>query len=258
MTKENTMQLRRIYNILLSIVIVIAGICLIAGVLNIYNSGDQPFSREVVAATFSGIAFPVYLCIAMIIISFVLEVFLPSDKEKTPTQKDYAGLTARLYLKKDIKQGDDSIREEILALQKNRKLHIAIRTIVIAITSIIFFVYASNGDNFHQSEINSSMIKAMYVLIPCWLVSFAYALFVSIHNEKSWKKELELVKQLPSADKNDTFNIEETASEKKLNLSRSVILVAAVIFIVYGIITGGTVDVLTKAINICTECIGLG
>lgn len=35
-------------------------------------------------------------------------------------------------------------------------------------------------------------------------------------------------------------------------------ILAAVIFIILGIANGGMRDVLFKAINICTECIGLG
>ena len=81
MTKESTMRLHRIYNILFSMVLVAAGICLIIGDLTIYNSGGQPFSRESVAATFSTIAFPVYLALVMTVISFVWEFFSPSEKE---------------------------------------------------------------------------------------------------------------------------------------------------------------------------------
>ena len=39
---------------------------------------------------------------------------------------------------------------------------------------------------------------------------------------------------------------------------RIVILFTAVVFIVLGVMNGGLRDVLIKAINICTECIGLG
>ena len=40
--------------------------------------------------------------------------------------------------------------------------------------------------------------------------------------------------------------------------TRGIVLVAAITFIVVGIINGGANDVFIKAINICTECIGLG
>ena len=49
MTKDTLLRLHRIYSIVLSVVIVIAGLCLIAGCINIYNLGDKPFTREIVA-----------------------------------------------------------------------------------------------------------------------------------------------------------------------------------------------------------------
>ena len=39
---------------------------------------------------------------------------------------------------------------------------------------------------------------------------------------------------------------------------RLLLLAVAVVFIVLGVMNGGLRDVLVKAINICTECIGLG
>ncbi len=39
---------------------------------------------------------------------------------------------------------------------------------------------------------------------------------------------------------------------------QAVVLTAAVIFIIMGIFNGSALDVLTKAIKICSECIGLG
>ena len=256
MTKESTMRMHRIYNILFSIVIIIAGICLIIGVLTIYNSGDQPFSRESVAATFSTIAFPVYLTLVMAVISFVWEIASPSDKEKEPNAKDYPHLLETLYNKKDFSAGDAGTQEQIQSLWKNRKIHVIIRTIVLVVCSAIFLLYALNSANFHQSEINSSMINAMKVLVPCSLVAFAYALFVAIHNEKSLQKEIELAKQLPASATSTDGEI--VSEEKRVTPYRNAVLAAAIILIVYGFLNGGTIDVLAKAINICTECIGLG
>lgn len=255
MTNESTMRLHRIYNVLFSIVIVIAGICLIIGVLTIYHSGEQPFSRESVAATFSTIAFPVYLTLVMAIISFVWEILSPSDKEKEPKAKDYPAMLSKLYEKKDFSAGEPAVLEEIKGLWKKRKLHVIVRTIVLVVCSVIFLFYALNSANFHQSEINISMIHAMKILVPCSLISFAYALFVAIHNEKSIQKEMELVKKLPATTAEEN---EIVGKEKRLSPYRNAILVAAIILIVYGLLNGGTVDVLAKAINICTECIGLG
>ena len=265
MTKETKIRVLRIYSILLGIVIVIAGICLMAGCLSIYNSGDQPYSREIVAETFSHIAIPVYLCLGMTILGFILEIILPSEQVKPQVEKPYAFILNRLHSNRDLSQGDAAIQNEIAALQKNRKLHVLIRTIVLIVASIVFLTYALNFSHFHASEINGSMIKAMCVLVPCLFVSFAYALFVSIHNDKSIQKEIELMKQIPASsnkegvsEDSDSCDIATASESKKLRITRCVILAIGVFFLVYGYMTGGIADVLAKAINICTECIGLG
>ena len=145
MTKETLIRIRRIYSILLSVVIIVAGLCLIAGCITIYFSGEQPFSREVVAETFSGIAIWIYLSLGMTALSILLEIVLLFVKEEKVPLKDKTNFPKYI-----------------------------------------------GGNN------------------------------------------------------------------KKETLLRLTILFLAVFFVVYGLITGGTADVLTKAINICTECIGLG
>ncbi len=45
---------------------------------------------------------------------------------------------------------------------------------------------------------------------------------------------------------------------RRINLIRAALIVVALALIVAGILNGGLRDVLYKAINICTECIGLG
>ena len=46
--------------------------------------------------------------------------------------------------------------------------------------------------------------------------------------------------------------------EKPIMIARICLLVLGVAFIIWGILNGGMHDVFVKAINICTECIGLG
>ena len=147
MTKETKMRILRVYSILLGVVIVIAALCLMAGCLSIYNSGDQPYSPEIVAQTFSKISIPVFLCIGMIILGFVL--------------------------------------------------------------------------NFLLSPVD----------------------------EKKEKKVANITKELSEAD---------ILEAKRIKVTRYCILGVAILFLVYGLATGGIADVLAKAINICTECIGLG
>ena len=48
------------------------------------------------------------------------------------------------------------------------------------------------------------------------------------------------------------------AEPQHVNTLRAVVVIAAVLLIIAGIQNGGALDVLVKAINICTECVGLG
>lgn len=256
MTKEALIRIHRIYSIILSIVIVIAGLCLIAGCINIYNMGDKPFTREVVAETFLGIAFPVFFCLGLIIVNFIFTLILPYNKEKTHIEKPYATLLQRLYSKKDLTACDEELYKQILSLQKNRRCHIVIRTIVIILASIAFLIYALNRNHYHLPDINGSMINAMWILIPCVVISFGYALFVAIHNQKSMEKEIALLKTAPAAETKDEENTSSFA--KNINYIRCVFLALGILCVVYGVFGNGTADVLTKAIGICTECIGLG
>ncbi len=263
MTKENNLQrFHRIYSVCLGIVIIISGICFIAACLGIYNSGEHPFSRESVATAFKDIAIPVYACAVMTVIGIIFDIVSKAELSKQKPDKPYAAMLKKAYSTRTLAGCDETVRSQISKEQNSRKIHSIIRTIVFCGASIIFLVYATNSKNFHQSEITDSMISAMWVLLPCLIVCFAYGLFTVIYSERSLARELELVKTLPTATaKADTASNSEadnSTTRKLVLIARIAILIIGACLLVHGFMTGGTMDVLTKAINICTECIGLG
>jgi len=268
MNKDTIKRIHQIYNAVLSIIIVIAGICLMNACLGIYLSGDQPYSRESVAAAFSPIAFPVYLCIIMVVLGFVFELISPTATGKAKTPRAYLHIIEQLRGKKDLTACSKELHASLDKEQKSRRLHKTISMVILAISSGTFLCYALNGSHFHQSEINASMIQAMYRLIPCVAISFGYGIFTLYHNRASMEREIELLKQAPTintatdADKvsisETTQNEQQKKSDAKLMIFRNAFLCFGLFLLIYGFISGGTADVLTKAINICTECIGLG
>lgn len=50
----------------------------------------------------------------------------------------------------------------------------------------------------------------------------------------------------------------EPRGESVTRLLRAALYAAAIAMVIAGILNGGMRDVLVKAVNICTECIGLG
>lgn len=256
MTNQRANQLRRLYGILLSIVIVAAGLCLMAACYRIYTTGDGTFSREIVAAHFAGIALPVYLCLVMVILGFLLDIFLSGSKSKETIEKNYTLILQRLHAKTDLSQCADDLRSAVLKEQKARKCHKIVSIVLLAVGSILFLIYALNGSNYHQREITDSLIAAMYLMIPCMAVPFGYAVFSAYFSRASILREIELLKQA-GANRSPVPAAEIKISKAGL-IARWAILGIAAVILIYGYFAGGTADVLTKAINICTECVGLG
>lgn len=259
MTEKNITVFHRIYKILLSISIIAAGLCLIYGCLSIYYSGDHAYSRQIVAETFSTIAVPVYICLGLLIVSIVLNLIIPAVSTKSKPSVSYKNRLQLLLTKKDLTACNGEQLSAIKKERTRRKLATVIQAAVISASSLVFLVYALNGEHYDNSQINSSVINAMWVLLPCLCVMFAASVIAEIYREKSFKQECELISKLPSAKSANAQNTSETNKcNKKILIIRCAVLVAGIGILIYGFLSGGVADVLTKAVNICTECIGLG
>ena len=127
-----------------------------------------------------------------------------------------------------------------------------------------------NKNNFPADDINAEMVNAMLFVIPCAIVSLAAIFATMLICTSSYARELSLVKaslktakkdisgQMSAVSGQQATKEPNSQNEKILLGARLTLAVIAVVFIVVGIFNGGMADVLQKAINICTECIGLG
>jgi len=256
MTKSRRSSIRLIYDILLSISIVAAGACLIAGCLVIYfGGGEQPYSREIVLQTLGNIAVPLIVCALLTVGGFVWDFLDAAPKQKLKVTADTPSLLARMYTKKDLASADEATRLALRKEQHRRRLHAVIRTVSVVIGSAVFAVYSFQPTNFSDTDINGSVIRAVTVACVCFLIPCIYAIVTAFINAKSYNRELALLKTVAAAPP-----AEESlpTRSREIAVLRTVLLTAALLFVIYGILAGGTADVLTKAINICTECIGLG
>lgn len=256
MTKNTSQRIRKICGIASGISIAVAGICLIWACLGIYDTGDGTFSREAVAAAFSPIAIPVYLCLGLVILGFVLELLLPEADSKRKLSGNPTMTLKRLRSKVDLSKCDEQLQSAILAQVAKRRMDRIILAILLAVGSVIFFWIALQPDAFHQSRINDSMIRNISILLCCLVPAFGYGIFAAYHGRKSMESEIALLKTAPVEAK--ISSAEERPCSCRISRIRTIIAVAALVFLIYGFFTGGTADVLTKAVNICTECVGLG
>lgn len=245
MKKEQKRKLFRIWDILLSVLLVITGICLMVQCYRIYRGGA--YTPETVAAAFRPIRGVVYACAAMILLRLAGCLF--EDEAPKKAQRQLHMVYARAAARADVENCPE--KEQILALRKARKLGMTLGWVLFGICALVFLSYALQSKNFGE-DVTASMIPAAWLLLGTMLVPFLWAVVMAYRNRRSMERELELLKKAPKA---------EMAAEKMKNYVpalRSVLLVLAVLLVAVGLNLGGTRDVLTKAINICTECVGLG
>ena len=258
MTDKNKTILRLFYHALVTVALVAAALLLIYACVAIYrsgpNPGDAPFTRDVVAAAFSAIAGPVWICIGIVAVGIVLHPLLPP----APTPKADLSATGckRLAACTDLSLCPADLTAAVEKERRNRAIHKYVTLSLLALGSILFLSYALNVNNFDKSAITPAMKDAMWVLLHCMGVPFAYGVFAAYHRRASHKREWALLKQAPAAARITVPPV--TRNETNVVVVRCVLMVIAIALLAFGFATDGWMDVLTKAINICTECIGLG
>ena len=260
MTNERVKIIHKIYGILLGLSLVAAAVCLMVACVGVYCDGEAPlYSREEVAAAFAPIALPVYLSLALTVGGAVLHLLLPAEEERLRAPYRPArvlrGLRRRAVLTEEQ-------RIAAKRAQKARRLHSWITAVLVAIGAVAFLVYALGFADFPpadriKEELNTAMIRAMWVLLPCVAVPLGYGTFTAYYCRRSMEGEIALLKGADLSAK----PAEAKPAEKggfPVTAVRYGLLAVGLFLLVYGFATGGIADVLTKAVNICTECIGLG
>ena len=136
------------------------------------------------------------------------------------------------------------------------------------IAAIVSAVYLFNAAHFTAADPKAE-IKAVVIHVVPWIgAAFLLCCGAVILESALAGRELAQMKRLfvlgrgapvaaqsPAALKKTR---EILASERFIFAVRLVVLALGLTFFILGIVNGGQQDVLFKAINICTECIGLG
>lgn len=254
MTKK---RIHQIYSILLSLVLIVTGICLIAACVGIYRSGDRPFSPEAVSAAFGRIALMVYLSLAMLVAGFVWNLCSPTPGQRKKAITQPAHTLQKLHAKLAEDRCEPVLLTDIRSQQSQRHFWQGVVTGELVVSTAMVIYYCTDPSHFDSQNINASMVRAVLYLAIWLAIPFATGLWVSAFNSSSIRKETELVKAAIAA---GAVQTPETGSAKSfpLHIFRFAILGFAIAICLYGFFAGGTADVLTKAVNICTECVGLG
>ena len=252
-------QIRLICSTVLTVLLILAALCLMIACIGIYNAGDQPFSRESVAEAFRRIRIPVYLCLAGILLSFLTELFLPGTAVREKASPHYPRILDTWLRKVDPALCSPETRREFLLLEKRRKLLSFLSGLVLGLCSTAFLVYALDGSHFHDSGINASVVRATGLLLAAMLLPVCLGICSSFYATYSLRRQILLLQNAgDSARRPSPLPAKKPSVCQTWKLLRVCVFCAALALLLVGFFSGGTADVMTKAINICTECVGLG
>ena len=194
MSKETVKRIRLIYGIVLSVLLVAVGICLIASCIDIYNSGEQAFSRESVAAHFQKIAVLVYICIGAMIGGIVLSIVLPLEK-RTPKGTIAPKLTlSRLTRKLDTEACGEAFRATIARQHKFRAIVKTVAAVLCVACAVPVVIYLFDPYNIGTENINHDLFSAMLFTVCFFLDAVIICFAASKLLELSIDTETRIVK----------------------------------------------------------------
>ena len=121
-------------------------------------------------------------------------------------------------------------------------------------------VYMFDPRHFPEADLEGMFLSLMRVLLPWTLVGLGALAVASILTEKSVRREMREANLRIREDSAQGIQPAQAPSDppKKTARLQILLLAAAFAFIIAGVLNGSALDVLIKAITICTECVGLG
>lgn len=254
MSDDSKKKLRRIYDVLFSTLLTVTGIALAVACVQIYRSGERPFSPASIELHFRSISLLVYGTIIGIVIGLLLDIVLPrsTDRPKPIIHED-------VRLARQLKKGapTDSYADQIHTERRLRRKYGLVTAATFVLLMVFPVIYFTDITHFTVAALNRDVIVALAIALIPGITGLGLCLVCCHLWSKSYLRELAICKE---AAKVGAITAEATKPRRKpaIRFLRLGIGILAVVSIVAGILNGGASDVLLKAIAICTECIGLG
>lgn len=243
---ESKQKQFRIFSIISSSLIVLTAIGFLFEVLRIFIANDSPmYSQEVVGKRLLELL-PLIILTVLFIIFLGVWVTINGLAKKENTKLSNSQKYSLLKERRELPLDNEEFNKEV----KYRRFVGIFKYFIFGVSLLIPFIYVLR--TFDPSiDATEQLIRSLIYLIP-WVIIGIIDLYVGfILEEKSYSKSIQMIV------KNEK-KIPENKSQKTLWIIRGVIFAAALGLIIYGVINNDHLDTLKKAVNICTECIGIG
>ena len=283
--KEKGKYVRLVYGILLGVMTVILGALLIGFTFEIYNGGSDGisvFSREKVGQRLMRLLPAIVIWIVMGAAGFVLWEGFPEPKKKLKPDTRYTLYRMKKHMPRTVEGDLQNSLNAVKYEEKILKILWLAAGVLCSGAAIYTIVYLALPSTFPAVENLSVPVYNMVKhVMPCVAAAFAVCLGVAVYEGVSAKRQLKEVAKLTKGVKEVQpkqskirLKLEEKSQNSKFfafllktfdfNVKHRVLIMRVIVgclgvsFVIAGIFNGSMREVFTKAIAICTECIGLG
>ncbi len=256
---DKNKKLNKLFLLLVSIQTILMGIVFIMQVLRIYFGNQAVFTSQICGKYLLQILPVILIWILLIILSFIYHK-LTNTKEQNLGKITNMGKLKRYEYMCPEDNKENELYKDLAKEINKRKIAWLINIIIIILCSLMGLLYLINVDHFNsEGDLSFQAVQMTIHLIPWVIISFISLIICLYYEESSALKSIEIIKVIIKTEGKQVNKYQKKNNKnKKILIIRLSIMVIAVGFIIHGIINGGVDDVLQKAINICTECIGLG
>ncbi len=281
--KEKTVKtVRLVYEVIFGIYTAVVAALLIWQTVDLYRTGKASasgviYSRQIVGERLMRLSPALWIWVALVIVGFGLGIAFATKQRVSKPDMRYS-----LYcLKKRVSvRNPESMSASVQVVRREETVLRILWLIVGAVGlagTIYGIVYLCMPSHFPKTDVTHEMLAMAKNILPWVTWTFLLACGVGIYERFSARKQLPEVKKLVAASKSGdavavpASNVAgrvrtKAATNKFLRflyayrvwIARAVVGCVAIAFVIAGAFNGGARDVLIKAINICTECIGLG
>lgn len=266
MTEKTARRVRLYYGIFLGIFTVVTGILFIVQAALIYYAGNTPtYSPELVAEKLSQIAVPAWLWVAAVVVGVILWCVFRVPEARLTHKRTARETLVKLCRRIPVTDGE--LSEEGNQAERAEKIRLVVCAsciFVCLVCAVVSAVYLFNRSHFPANDLNTEILAMLKTVLPCAGAGFAACIAFVVYENIAAKRELPYVKKLlATGGARGVLPLEAkscalSAPSWTLPAVRIALAVLGVTFIIIGILNGSALDVLVKAVNICTECIGLG
>lgn len=213
----------------------------------LYLQDTKPlFSAEKVAQSLLQAAPVLIGCLSLIVLSLLLHAVPPVQSPAMPLSVEN-----RLRL---MKKRISTLPPEAQQEEKKRRFIGLLAAGGVLFCVVWCLLYLLNRENFRSRDLDMVLGNMLLHTTPALIGAGLIMYIAAVSCDRSRERECILLRSV-------SRKMPAACTEKKplsIAVVRIAILSVALLFIVLGAMNGGLQDMLSKAIKICTECIGLG